>query len=120
MDTSTLVQRYVAIWNEPDENARRSRVAELWAQDGAHYASTVEARGHAAIAERIARTFDRFVKPGEFRFRALDTVDAHHNSLKFNWAMYPVAGGMAQMVGFDFFLLDENGLIRADYQFIEP
>jgi hypothetical protein len=34
--------------------------------------------------------------------------------------MYPRAGGMAQTVGFDFFLLDEDGLVCADYQFIEP
>lgn len=120
MDANNLVQRYVAIWNEPNEDVRRARIAELWTEDGAHYASTLEARGHAAIAERIARTFERFVKPGDFRFRALDGVDAHHDSLKFYWAMVPVEGGLAQTVGSDFFLLDEHGLIRADYQFIEP
>lgn len=120
MDASELVRRYVEIWNEPDENMRRKRIAELWAKDGAHFTNTLVARGHDEIAARVARAFERFVKPGEFSFRALENIDAHHGSIKFNWAMYPVAGGMAQTVGFDFFLLDEHGLIRADYQFIEP
>jgi hypothetical protein len=120
MNASNLVERYVAVWNEPDETARRKRVAELWAQDGAHFTSTSEARGHDAISARIARAFDRFVGPGEFIFRALNNIDAHHNTIKFNWAMVPVAGGMVQTVGFDFFLLDGQGRIRADYQFIEP
>jgi ketosteroid isomerase-like protein len=120
MDKSILVERYVAVWNEPDETARRARVAELWSEDGAHFTPTLEARGHDAIAERIANAFERFIRPGEFRFRAIDNVDAHHGTIKFNWVMVPVSGGMAQTVGFDFFVLDDQGRIRADYQFIEP
>lgn len=120
MNANELVRRYEAIWNEPDETVRRQRVAELWTKDGAHFTATLVARGHDEIAARVARAFDRFVKQGEFRFRTLENIDAHHDSIKFNWAMYPADGGMAATVGFDFFLLDENGLIRADYQFIEP
>ena len=44
---------------------------------------------------------------------------AAHGTIKFNWAMEPVSGGMVQTVGFDFFVLDECDRIRADYQFIE-
>jgi SnoaL-like domain len=119
MDASELVRRYVAIWNEPDEEARRARVAELWTYDGAHFTPSFEARGHEAIAERISRAFERFVATGEFTFRALDNVDSHHSTVKFNWMMVPAGGGMAQSVGFDFFVLDDDGRIRADYQFIE-
>jgi len=120
MDANEFVERYIAVWNEPDERVRRARVAELWAQDGAHFTNTSETRGHEAIAERISRAFDRFVGSGQFRFRALNGVDAHHDTLKFYWAMVPQDGGMASAVGSDFIVLDGEGRIRADYQFIEP
>ena len=120
MDASELVRRYATIWNEPDEAVRRARIAELWAPDGAHFTPTFEAHGYDEIAARVARAFDRFVATGEFTFRALDNIDSHHSTVKFNWMMVPAGGGMAQSVGFDFFVLDEDGRIRADYQFIEP
>jgi hypothetical protein len=29
-----IPKRYIAVWNEPDAEARRQAVAELWAEDG--------------------------------------------------------------------------------------
>ena len=120
MDATNIVERYMAIWNEPDERVRRARVAELWSLDGAHFTNTEEARGHDAIAEKIARTFDRYIGSGGFRLKALNGADAHHQTVKFYWALMPADGGMAREVGSDFLVLDEEGRIRADYQFIEP
>jgi len=120
MNAKEFVERYVAVWNEPDERARKARVAELWAQDGAHFTSSSESHGHEAIAEKIARIFDRYVGAGGFNFRALNGADAHHSTVKFYWALMPKDGGMARSVGSDFIVLDDTGRIRADYQFIEP
>jgi len=120
MDATRIVERYMAIWNEPDEDARRALIAELWSFNGAHFTSSDEARGHDAIAEKIAQTFDRFIAPGRFRLQALSATDAHHQAIKFYWALMPADGGMARWVGSDFLMLDEEGRIRADYQFIEP
>lgn len=120
MNANEFVERYVAVWNEPDAGVRRSRVAELWAQDGAHFTNTSETHGHDAIAARIASAFDRFVGAGGFSFRALNGVDAHHSTVKFYWAMVPADGGMARAVGSDFIVLNDEGRISADYQFIEP
>ena len=120
MNAKEFVERYVAVWNESDERMRRTRVAELWAQDGAHFSSSSEARGHDAIAEKIASIFDRYIGSGGFNFRALNGVDAHHSTVKFYWALMPADGGLARSVGSDFIVLDDEGRIRADYQFIEP
>ncbi|HUO94064.1 MAG TPA: hypothetical protein VMU22_14155 [Rhizomicrobium sp.] len=120
MNAKEFVERYVAVWNEPDERARHARVAELWAQDGAHFTHWSEAHGHEAIAARIASVFDRYVGGGGFNFRALNGVEAHHSTVKFYWALMPRDGGMARSVGSDFIVLDDAGRIRADYQFIEP
>jgi hypothetical protein len=42
------VERYAAVWNEPDRERRRRSIAELWAEDGAHFTPSLEVRGHAA------------------------------------------------------------------------
>ncbi|HTW34986.1 MAG TPA: hypothetical protein VMD53_10245 [Rhizomicrobium sp.] len=120
MNANEFVERYVAVWNEPDESVRRARVAELWARDGAHFTNASEARGHEAIAETIARIFDRYVGGSGFNFRALNGVDAHHSTVKFYWALMPAGGGMARAVISNFLVLDDEGRIRADYEFIEP
>ena len=35
-EINQLVDRYVAVWNEPDAELRRRSIAELWVEDGAH------------------------------------------------------------------------------------
>src|SRR5690348_1309538 len=34
IETTTLGDRYIALWNEPDPAARRAMIRELWATDG--------------------------------------------------------------------------------------
>jgi hypothetical protein len=34
-DLQGLVDRYVALWNEPDRDIRRNAIRDLWAPDGA-------------------------------------------------------------------------------------
>jgi len=36
IDPRKLVDRYVAVWNEPDAELRRKAIHELWTEDGAH------------------------------------------------------------------------------------
>jgi len=119
-DIKNLVENYVALWNEQDANARRQKIAALWTEDGAHFTSTLEARGHDAIAMRVASAHARFVGTGQFVFRAIDNVDSHHDTVRFNWTMVPASGGDVASVGFDFLFLAPDGRIHADYQFIEP
>ena len=120
IDAKELVSRYVAVWNEPDAQARRKEIAALWKEDGAHYTKSIEARGYDALEARVASAYERFVGNGRYVFRAIDNVDCHHNTVKFNWAMVPASGGDVESVGFDFFILDTDGRIAVDYQFIEP
>lgn len=53
-------------------------------------------------------------------FRAIDNVDSHHDTVRFNWTMAPANGGDVGLVGFDFLVLASDGRIREDYRFIEP
>ena len=46
--------RYVAVWNETDAMARRAAIAGLWRSHGALFINQREARGLAALEQRIA------------------------------------------------------------------
>jgi len=118
--TTELVDRYVALWNEPDNEKRRWAISELFTADAAHLTPSLEAHGHTELERRVRSAFKRFVGNGRYIFVPLDNVDSHHGTVKFNWAMRPANGGDVVAVGFDFLLLDSDGRIRVDYQFIEP
>jgi len=136
IDPRKLVDRYVAAWNEPDAGLRRKAIHELWTEDGAHIlqppreireaatglgftSTTLEARGHDELEVRVARAYQEFVAPGEFSFKPRDNADRLHNLVKFSWEMVPTAGGQVAGAGLEILILDQDGRIKTDYQFIE-
>src|SRR5882724_11680119 len=70
-DPQALADRYAALWNEPDPTARRRAIAALWAPDGAHYVAALEFRGHEALERRVLEAYDKNVRLGGNRFRAV-------------------------------------------------
>jgi hypothetical protein len=119
VDPTELTNRYLEIWNEEDETRRNAAIRALWAEDGGHVAPSMEVYGHEALEARVARTHQRWVVDQGYRFASRGNATAHHNAVKFTWEMVPAAGGEAESVGVDLFLLDEDGRVRCVYQFIE-
>ena len=115
-----LVERYVAVWNDPDPASRRATVLELWVEDGVNFTSSLEARGYADLEARVTRAHDRYVATGEHRFCLADEVQAHHGAAKLHWEMVRTDTGEVAAAGLELFLLGEDGRIVADYQFLEP
>ncbi|MCX5215017.1 hypothetical protein OG689_38140 [Kitasatospora sp. NBC_00240] len=135
-DPQVLADRYAALWNEPDAEARRTGVEELWRPDGVHvlqppqemrrsavelgFADPVlEARGHRALEARVRRAHEEFVAPGGLLFRARADAERLHDVVKFHWEAVDTGTGEVGGVGLEFLLLDEDGRIRSDFQFIE-
>jgi hypothetical protein len=115
-----LVDRYTAIWNEPNVDARRAAVAALWAPDGATLHRLIEARGYTALEARVAGAYEKWVRDKGYVFRPRGNAVAHHDMVKFNWEMGPPAGGEIVSVGLEYCLLETDGRIRCAYQFIVP
>jgi hypothetical protein len=115
-----LVERYVAIWNDPDPAARRAAIPLLWIEDGVNFTSSLEARGYPALEARVARAHDRYVATGEHRFRSGGEVQAHHRAASLRWEMVRTDSGEVAASGYEFFVLADDGRIDADYQFLEP
>jgi hypothetical protein len=118
-DIKQFVDRYIEIWNEPDAEARRQTIRDLWQEDAHHLARTLEAIGHAGIETRVRNAYDKWVKEKGNVFRLRDGVDGHHGTIKLRWEMLPAAGGEVASIGFDFLVLGDDGRIRTGYQFIE-
>ena len=115
-----IAERYIALWNEPDEQRRRAGIAELWAEDCLHFTPSREVRGQAAMAVRIAESHDRWVRDAGRIFRPAGDADGHHGAVRFHWQMVPAGGGPVEALGFDILMLGPDGRIRSDHQFIEP
>jgi hypothetical protein len=135
-DPNELADRYVALWNEPDAARRRQLIEQLWIEGGTHLlqapqemraiaarpgiglTARLEARGHDALEARAASAYEEFVASGAFSFRRRSNVERVADVVKFNWEMV-AANGEVAAVGLEFLVLDPDGRIRDDYQFIE-
>ena len=101
-DLQTLVERYIATWNETDPLARRSAIDGLWTEDASYVDPLAAAEGRAAIDATIAAVQAQF--PG-LVFRLGGPVDAHHNLARFTWYLGP-ADGEPIVIGFDVAVAD--------------
>jgi len=130
-----LVDRYIAVWNEPSPQARAATVRELWTEDGVHIleppeeaakiaarpgiglTATFQARGHEELTARVESAYAEFVATGQMTFRRRDDVVRLHDMVRFSWEA--VNGDQVVGGGSDVLLLDADGRIRADYQFVQ-
>ena len=111
-----VVDRYLAAWNEPDADARRLAVAELWTEDGTYTDPLAAVRGHEDIGEAIGGAREMF--PGHV-FRQIGGADAPHNVVRFGWELVPDDGGESVVVGFDVAVVAEDGRLRDVYGFLD-
>jgi hypothetical protein len=116
----TFIDRYVAMWHEPDPLRRRAIVEELWAADAENVSRRFAIRGLDEIVARVTRAHDEWVAQKKFLFRPAGNTDTAGRVVKFFWEMVPKDGGPREALGLDIFLLQEDGRICALYQFAEP
>lgn len=136
IEMKNLADRYVALWNEADPQARTALLRELWTEDGAHVladppeeirdaaanlafpAPSLEVRGHAALAARVARAHEMFVAPGTYAFRLRGEPQRLLSGVvALRWSMV-TTDGEAAAGGLDVLALDDAGRIRLDTQYI--
>jgi hypothetical protein len=113
-----LADKYVAVWNETDAVRRRQSIADLWVPDGEHYVGTQEVRGYEALEKRIVGSHVKNVRDGGHRFRAARDARALHDVVTFHWEMLPAGREEVVAAGLEFLIIDAEGRIRIDYQFV--
>jgi hypothetical protein len=93
-----LVDRYIAIWNESDDERRRDLIARTWTEDSTYLDPMVRGEGRGGIDAMIRGVQAQF--PG-LLFRRTSEVDAHNDRIRFAWELGP-EGGAALAGGVDF------------------
>ncbi len=114
-DTATLIDRYIAAWNEAAPAARRTLVEQVFAVDAAYLDPMLQGEGHAGIDAMLAAVQDRFQG---LRFRSAGTPDLHHDRLRFRWELAP-GDGAAIAAGTDFATVDDDGRLGMVTGFID-
>jgi ketosteroid isomerase-like protein len=116
-DTTDLLHRYVAAWNEADPARRRGAVRALYSERALVVTPSLEVNGAEAILEHIGEVFAKYVATGDHRFRRTAST-GHHRSVLLHWELavdgQPVAGS-----GLNVLFIGRDGRIEADHQFRE-
>jgi hypothetical protein len=108
-DIATVVDTYIATWNEPDPERRQQLIAETWSDDASYVDPLMSGAGHDGIDAMIAGAQQQF--PGH-RFELVEGPDAHHDYVRFTWHLVG-AGGAPVAVGFDFATLAADGRLQS-------
>src|SRR5262249_44886305 len=116
LDATEIVRNYVAVWNEADPEVRCRRIEAVWVPDGTSCYRLLGARDYDAIENRVAGSWDKWLRDGKYVFRSKATV-CHHDVVKSAWQMVSVPGGRVEANGLSFLVLDPEGRIRHDFQF---
>ncbi len=114
-DFDTMVQRYLATWNETDPGRRRAAVEEIFSADIRYVDPIAAVEGRAALDGLIGAVQGQF--PGGV-FTPAGPVDAHHRQGRFTWTLGR-PGEEPPVAGFDVAELDDAGRIRLVLGFID-
>jgi SnoaL-like protein len=115
-DLNDLTIRYIAAWNEPDADSRARAVAALWTEDGSYTDPLAAVEGHQGIMTVITKARQMF--PGHV-FTLSGNVDAHHNVVRFGWALAPAGAAEPAVIGFDVAVAAPDGRLQSVYGFLD-
>jgi hypothetical protein len=116
LDVTKIVGDYVAVWNEANPAHRRHRIEALWVPDGTTCYRLLDAHGYDAIESRVAGSWDKWLRDGQYFFRPKASI-CHHDVIKCTWEMLTVPNNTVAANGLSFLVLDRQGRIRDDFQF---
>lgn len=112
---NTLADRYIRSWNETDTLRRRALIEDTYAEHAVYTDPMITAKGWEAIDATIAAVQQMF--PGHV-FNLAGEVDAHHDTMRFQWHLAEPGAAEPLVIGFDVAVLDE-GRIRQVHGFLD-
>lgn len=115
-DVATLIDNYIATWNEKDPGRRRELVGQTFT-DGADYLDPlVHGEGRDGIDAMIAAVQEQYA---DYRFELAGAPDAHNDRVRFSWHLVGNGGGAPVATGYDFGTIAEDGRLRSVTGFLE-
>ena len=111
----SVVENYVASWNETDPARRKSALAASCTGNASYRDPVMTSDGHAGLDAMLAGVQAKF--PG-FVLRRTSKVDAHNGACRFTWSLGP-ASGPTVVEGVDFCALAPDGKLASIVGFID-
>ena len=106
----SVVESYIASWNETDPGRRKSALAASCAANASYRDPVMVSDGHAGLDAMLAGVQAKF--PG-FVLKRISKVDSHNNAVRFAWSLGPAAGPSV-VEGVDFATLSTRRQARLD------
>lgn len=88
-EVTDLIDRYCAVWNEPDEAARAALLKSVWAERATYTDPRADTVGAEELLAHIGRI--RAGRPGA-RIARTTAVDVHHGVARFGWRVVEADG----------------------------
>jgi hypothetical protein len=111
---TSVVDTYIAAWNEPDSARRLELVGKTWTEDGTYLDPLMSGEGVTGIADMIGAAQAQF--PGH-HFELAHGPDAHNDVVRFSWELRGADGPVAS--GTDFATVADDGRLRTVTGFLE-
>ncbi|MFB7527206.1 hypothetical protein ACFC0C_02910 [Streptomyces sp. NPDC056178] len=137
IELKRVIDRWIAQWNEPEEDERRRLIRAVWAEDGyqvmvnppegirktaAQYGvpfPAVEIRGYDAMYERVTRAYEMFIAPGEYVFERSGEAIRHAGAaVALTWVMRSRRDGSVAGSGLEVLTFAADGRVRSDHEFV--
>jgi hypothetical protein len=112
---TTVVDAYIAMWNEGEPSRRRELAGDVFTEAAAYVDPVMSGEGQDGIAQMVATAQQQF--PGH-RFELTHGPDAHHDRVRFAWALVGENGPVAN--GVDFAQIASDGRLSEVIGFLEP
>jgi len=112
---ATLVDGYVAAWNEHDPQKRRALVAGTFSGDATYVDPVLAGEGIDGISTMIGAAQQQFPR---HRLTLVGEPDGHHDVLRFSWR-FAAPDGTGSLDGLDCVVLGDDGLMRNVVGFLE-
>jgi hypothetical protein len=114
-DMRSVIDSYIAMWNETDPRRRRSLVAETVTEDAGYVDPLMTGDGVEGIDAMIAAAQQQF--PGH-TFALCAGPDAHHDRVRFSWSL-AADGADPIAAGTDFATVGQDGRLRSVTGFLD-
>ena len=111
----TIVEAYVASWNETDPARRRAAIDRAWCDHGCYRDPLMSSDGPVALDAMLVAVQAKF--PG-FVLNRSSPIDHHNGAMRFAWSLGP-AGGPPIVEGVDFCTLSSDGRLASVVGFID-
>lgn len=115
-ETTSILESYIAAWNERDPDARRALVATTFADDATYVDPVMSGRGLGEIDSMIAAAQQQFP---DHTFALDANADEHNRHVRFGWLLSAQSGDPVAH-GTDFALLADDGRLQSVTGFLDP